>query len=744
MRNVVWRSSAALAAFCLSPDWAAAQAVSNRADTVVTETIQDIVVTARRTTESLQRVPIAVSAIQGEALERTYAVNIQDLEGLAPNVTIGRDTAYANAAHFTIRGLTSMDPERSFEPAVGVAVDGIFLPSINGALVDMFDVERIEILRGPQGTLFGRNTVGGVVNVTRKKPDYDPTGAVEVTYGSWDTLHTRAAFNAPIIDGKLALRVALMKFDSDGWVENQVDDTQAAGDSRMGEDSFYGRLALRWDVTEDLNVVLNAQRYRDNGDAGAVWNVTRPGFALCSAMNDVSCGKLDNRKVWDNTPNINNVDHDSASVELNWSRNWGTLTAIAAHNREDSRRSLNYDGAAATVFEAIRDERQKTNSFELRYAGQPSDTLDLQFGGFLWWDRYFIRQENTLALSSQPFPRETQIRTVSRAVFGQANWEVLPDVRLTAGARYTHDKKTLERFFPMTFGLDGNPGTPTIIGGEKDSWSKFTLRLGVDWQATPTALVYGSFAQGYRAGGFNGRAGTIEAALTTYDPETANTFEIGAKLDLLDRRLRVNGALFYTDYKDLQLDNRKTIVINGISTIQEVVDNAASARIYGAELEATALLTDNTRLNASVGHLNAKYKDYLSVCTGGACGVPGTIIDYSDRKLRRTPKWQFAIGLEQTVPLRNDELVLGVDYRWSDRMFYTLDNDPVQERGSVGLLDAQATLYLLDGRLSLGVYGRNLTDEEYVEFAAVVDSLGFELGALNKPREFGARVGYKF
>ncbi len=701
--------------------------------------IEEVLVTSRKVEESLQTVPLAVTAIGGAELQRRYASDIKDLEGFAPNVTIGTDAAYGNVAHFSIRGLTQMDPERSFEPATGIAVDGVFIPSLNTSLIDMFDVERIEILRGPQGTIFGRNTIGGVVNVSRKRPDHEFGGEVEVTFGSFERLDLKAAVNFSVVEDVLAVRAAVLKFDSEGWADNQVTGSPTLGKHRMGNDSFYGRLAFLFTPTDNLEVYMNLLRYVDNGDAGAVANFTRPGFLQCTVFMAQACGVEDNEQVWDNTPNINKVDNNVISLEINWDNDWGTITSLFSYRDEDSLKLINYDASELLFFEGLRDEWQKTYSAEIRYTGTLIERVDLIAGGFYWNDESFIHQDNEFFFIPFPDPRETQIKTESFAFFGEINWEVIDNVRLIAGLRYTEDDKTLVRFFPNTFG-----GPVNVIGGIQENWSNVSPRFGIDWQVSDTVFLYGSFSEGYRAGGFNGRAGSPASGATPYNPETADSFEIGTKLDLFDRRVRLNIAGFHVKYEGLQIDNIKTVVFNGVTTQETVVDNAASAKVTGLEVEASVLLTDTTRFNGTLGYMDARYGEFLLTCGGGVCGNPGDIVDFSDKNLRRAPELQFAVGLEQTIPTAWGDVVALANYHWTDSFDFIIDNDPRHRRPSVGFLDASLTFYANDSGLRVSLFGKNLTDKQAKEFAFVVDALGWELGAYNKPREFGVQVGYSF
>lgn len=707
----------------------------------------EILVTARRVSESLQTVPVSVSAVQADEIKQRFAVNILDLEGAAPNVQISRDTTYPASANFSIRGETTLDVARYTEAAVIIALDQVFLPSINGALIDTFDIERLEILRGPQGTLFGRNTIGGVVNIARKKPKMNVlAGDVELTYGSWDRVSVKGALNVPLIADKLAARAAITYGKGGGFARNLYAATDpSVGKRRLGDDTFTGRISLLFTPVPDLEIYANAVFLDGNGDAGAVWNFSEPGFPICQGAGGVtqSCGPQSNRRVWDNRPNINDIKTRWYSAEVNLKKDWGTVTAIASYIDEYQRQALNFDGTELPYYDSIKREDAVTKTLEVRYAGEPLRGVSLQLGGFFMRERNSYFQTNNLFFSTADFPQGASFKSQSDAVFAQLDWKVAPTVRVTGGLRYTRDEKQVVNFYPLAIGPDFQPAPIETVGGLRKVFRKPTYRIGADWQASDQVFAYVSYARGYRAGGFNGRAGSLASATVPFDPEVADSYEVGTKFTLLDRRLRLNLAAFRVDKKDLQVENLRSIIFNGVPVIDGVIDNAATARIQGLEAEVSLSLPGGTKLGATLGYIDGTYRNYVTPCGGGVC-TPGTIIDLSGKRLRRTPKFQYSINAEQRVRMEWGTLIANANWRWKSSQEFIIDNDPRGHQESYGLLDASLTYRVPNERISLSVFGKNLTDKQYKDFAYIVSTLGFTFGSLNRPREWGVQASYSF
>jgi len=708
------------------------------------QVIEEVQVTARRTGESLQDVPVAVSAIRGEALDLKQALDIGALEGIAPNVTFGRHGTFPNSAQITIRGMTSMDIERTFDPSVGVQVDGVSMATNTNQMLDLFDVESIEILRGPQGTLFGRNTIGGTVNVTRKQASTEVLqGDFETTLGNFGRTDGRAAINVPITDD-LATRISLFSSKSDGYVDNTF-----TGDNRMGEEVLAARINTVFQATDSLTITFDYDRLKDRSDTGYALNITDPSgyetgtgrapYLWCALGNSCDGKPNDLYEVAANEKNLADIDRDAFRIQLDYVLgNSAELTYIGAYAEQDELITLDWDGVAEAVpvnpFYATRNRAQseRTTSHELRISGNLSERINGVAGVYYFSNDYSLTQ--TEVFMQLPIDKDTGQDSESLALFAQGNYALTEEWQFTAGIRVTRDEKkfrTLSRFA----GFD--------VSGLKEDWSETTFRLGTDYRFNDNVMIYASIASGYKGGGFNGRAGSLAQAETPYDPETVDTYEVGLKSDLLDGRVRLNVAAFRSNYDDLQLD--VSVKTEGNDAPNTLVSNASSAISEGFELELTALLTDSTTLQFNYGFLNAEYEDFVANLFGETnANGDLLLVDYSGNELRRSPRHQFMLSLNHEFNLRTGRLLAEANYRWTDTQHMTVDNDPYLEQNALGLLDLNLMHFSANERWRIAAFVHNATDEEELGYMFRASNLWQFGTAATAPRTVGVTVGYSF
>ncbi len=708
-----------------APSLAQAQAGANLA-------IEEIVVTSRRREEAMQSVPVAVTALDEKALDALFPRNVGDLSGVAPNFIVGSHGSFPSSAHFTIRGLTSMDIERSFDPSVGVAVDGFFVPTNATQMIDLFDVERVEVLRGPQGTLFGRNTIGGLVNVIRKSPSHERSGDIEGTFGKFGRGDIRAAFNTSIVEDVLAARFAVASQNFDGYVFNEFDDRR-----RGGSDIVSARAAFLYTPTQQLTVNVNYDYFRSNSDSGISLNLSDPdgGFLLCQFT---ECGGIpdDLYRTNENVPNRHDEQSDTFMVDVAWDFDQWTLSSLTGYRQHEEDINIDFDGSSLDWYHSLRNQEEKTFSQEFRAVTDFQGPLNFVAGLYWFQTRYDLDMDNVFIFFPDGSGQRTGHRSRSVAAYVQGDYSLTETLRLTLGARYTWEEKELRYHEP--FQPDGLV-PPVRVEDLKEDWSEFTPRLGLDWQLSDEILVYASYAAGFKSGGWNGRAGTIASASEAYDPETVDTLEIGLKSDLFDRRMRLNLAAFQSSYKDLQLDINKPLIVDGSANSETVVDNVAKATIRGAELETRLRATEALTLNVTFGWLDASYDRFLA-----DVNADGTVTDNSGLKFRRSPKFQYSIGANYMLDLgRNGGLSLDALYRWRDSTFLTVLNDDVGRQSSVGLVDLSATWFSPSDRYEVSAFVKNATQENYIDYAFVAAGL-FQFGSPNAPRTWGVRGRLRF
>jgi iron complex outermembrane receptor protein len=708
------------------------------------QVIEEVQVTARRVTESLQEVPVAISTIGGEALEVKQALDLGALEGIAPNVTFGRHGTFPNSAQITIRGMTSMDIERTFDPSVGVQVDGVSLATNTNQMLDLFDVESIEILRGPQGTLFGRNTIGGTVNVTRKQASFDGlSGDIQATLGNYGRTDGRAAINIPLTE-TLATRLSFFSSKSDGFVDNTF-----AGDERMGEEVLAARVNVVFEPTEDLSIAMDYDWLKDRSDTGYALNITDPAgyetgtgkapYLWCTFGNPCNGKPNDLYKVAANEENLANIDRDAFRIQVNYRLgDSAEITYIGATAKQDELITLDWDGVAQALpvnpFYATQNRAQseRTTSHELRISGNLTDRIDGVAGIYFFSSDYSLTQiENFLQL---PIDKDTGQKADSQAFFAQANYTLSEAWRITGGVRVTRDEKEF-RTLSQFGGFD--------VRGLEEDWSETTYRLGTDYRINDDMMVYASFASGYKAGGFNGRAGSLAQAIAPYDPETVDTYEVGIKSDLLDGRVRLNLAAYRSNYDDLQLD--VSVKTEGNDAPNTLVSNASSAISQGVEMELTALLTNSTTLRVTYGFLDTEYDDFVANLFGETDATGELLlVDYSGNDLRRSPRHQAMVSLNQEFEFKMGRLVAEANYRWTDNQHMTVDNDPYLEQDALGLLDLNLMYFSPNEQWRVALFVHNATDEEELGYMFRASNLWQFGTAATAPRTAGVTVGYSF
>jgi iron complex outermembrane receptor protein len=656
--------------------------------------IETVTITAQKrgVAEDAQTVPIALTAVNGVELEDRHVQDLQDLTIASPNVTLADAGTVPGFANFTIRGMGVSSTIPSMEPAVGVFVDGIYLGVGVGAVLDIFDIEDIEILRGPQGLLFGRNTTGGAVLINTRRPGdkFMVRGRFNYETGPQET--GAASIEGPI--GKqLRAKITGYYSNDDGWFTNQFDG-HSLGASRTG----FVRPTLVWSPTAEIDNTIIYERGWRRGDGAVAQNPAyNTGFNV----------SIDNR-------GYNHHDWEAVTVESNWRTGLGIFTNLFGYRRLDEAASADIDARPVPAFNALNRLDQHQYSDELRYSGRFFDRFDVTAGLYYFTQSYTYLERRVLVAGAIDSTLGANVDDTNYALFGQVDYHIDPAWTLTAGGRLMREEKTVQiaTFYPSTAGSRCNfttgvctynfPG-PSFPGapGSK-TWDDFTPKLGVEWQPNQEMLVYGQWSRGVRAGGYNVRNTSFVVPPGPYDPERQDAFEVGLKSDWLDKHLQVNAAAFYDKIKDIQRDINLTDPIVGVV---QVTRNTADATIKGFELELAGAPTDELVLFANAGYLDGNYDAIFFDLDGGGIGA-------SDLGLRipRLSKWSYGIGATYTNTLPGEFLLkLRADYGYRSRAAATDANTayfvPIEE------LSASATVTLPGGHWSLSLYGRNLLDK---------------------------------
>ncbi|HKD22354.1 MAG TPA: TonB-dependent receptor, partial [Rhizomicrobium sp.] len=456
---------------------------------------EEVVVTAQKRTQKLQDVPLAVSAFSDQQLADAAARNLTDLSSKAPNVVLEVVGAYPYAGAFFIRGLGFADVESTYEPAVGTEVNGVYLARNSGATTDFFDISSVEILRGPQGTLYGRNTIGGVVSVTTKKPTGAFDGELMVTGGDRDRFETRGAVDFPITDD-LAGRVSFLTRNYDGYWTNDY-----TGQKLGAIRAFSGRATFVWNPTAnfDATLTLDGDRERDTGPGFT--NASLPSQLLSILGFPASTGPKFH--VNEDGPLFMNFEDYGASLEANWHLGFGTVTSVTGLRTFTDYDGSDFDSSPIPFFHAVRDQTHHQLSEELRLASDPGGPVDYVAGLFYMHQRYHLtNNESGLIFGGITVPEIAGQANDAYAAFGQVDWHVIDKLTLTAGGRYSYETKdfTIQPlFFPVSETFHHN-------------WGNFSPKVGASYAWTPDFMTYVQWQKGFRSGGYDGRAGSFDTA----------------------------------------------------------------------------------------------------------------------------------------------------------------------------------------------------------------------------------------
>ena len=733
-------------------------------------TIEEIVVTARKRPEGLQDAPISITAVTGEALELRQINSSDKLAQVTPNLTFDANaptSGHSGAAQIYIRGIGQQDFLGVVDPGVGVYVDGVYYARTIATVFDFLDVERIEVLRGPQGTLFGRNTIGGAITIHSRKPVEELEAEAGVKIGSDSLVETRINLSGPLADNLLG-RVTLGSKNRDGYVERLRDGVDLGDD-----DMITGRGMLLWTPAHNLEVFLSAD-YLDKDENGAplvfggINNAqVAPQFAaILSGCLPPTPARLNDRTdpacpndQFAAGPYANNGTGPTTSEITQWGLNstveWDvsdslTFKSITAYREMEDRALRDSDNTPLLVFHSVLEDEQEQFSQELQLLGNSLDQrLQWILGAYYFKEKIANHQPVFLGANPvlfrggagpvvpQSFQVDFDAENKAIAAFAQATYDLTEQLSLTAGLRYTDEKKSIlpdQRVLSSLLAFP--PGHHFVPNAEKTvKFDDLTPMVNLSYQWTNDLMAYATYSEGFKSGGLNGRniLFNANAEVTPFDPEQAQTFELGLKSSWLDNRLTLNGAYFNTKYDDIHLTVRLGIA--------PTVFNGGQATIQGFELEGTFLPDESWLITAGVGHLGSEY-DAIdpTLATRGVIGVT------EDDQLPLSPKWSANIGVAYTQTFGNWVLTPRIDWIYTDKKFFDAENNTGAVQAGVNLFNAALALDAVDYRWSLVFAVTNLTDKLYL--TAATDATGTGLGYLEhvyaRPREISLQAKYRF
>lgn len=720
------------------PAYAAADAAFSGTGTQ----LEEITVTARRREENLQNVPVSVVAFTEKTLQTHMIRNLEDVGAQSPNVMVMPSSNAGNsAASIFIRGIGQFDEIITTDPGVGVYIDGVYLARTSGALLNIGDFERVEVLRGPQGTLFGKNTIGGALNITTHRPGNEPGGYVEATLGSYNRIDVKGALNLPIITDTLAARVSVASRNADGFGH------QANGIDTGNNNSQAIRGQLRWTPNADVDVLLSGDkthiRERMEPRSPAYINPAAPIAGLYNLLGSMfpqiftgspsfgpqylSSNPYFNYATGENT---NNLDAWGTSLNVKWKINDDvTLSSITAYRKQSSRSAIDGDTTPAIMIQFNEDIRQHQFSHEDQFKGTAlNGKLDWIVGGIYFHEKSDSVSDSFQVPDLRSFIGDVSVHDVqsiknnSIGVFAEGTYHLTDQFSATIGGRYTHEKKEWTQDLRSQF--DNVPFFPP--GTQSKSWNPITPRVGLQFSPTADVMTYVSLSRGFRSGGFNGRANS--AGDQSFNPEFVWTYEAGFKSQWLSNTLRLNGAVFYNDYRDLQILIVSASPSGGFDIFTK---NAAKAKTQGAELELITTPLAGVELSGSVGYLDAKVKhsDYAAIASGNT--------------LQMSPKWSYNLAAQYTYPIESFGS-MSARLNWIHRTKTYYDNTQSEAiADSFTSLNARVALTSNKG-WELSGFVTNLTNRHNIVGGFDAAAFGFGILQWGRPREFGVTARYSF
>jgi iron complex outermembrane receptor protein len=705
--------------------------------------LQEIVVTAQKRAQNVQDIAATVTAFNPDMLEKSGINDAVALQLKTPGLVVSTNGSYGQPY---IRGVGSDIINPGTDAPVAIFIDGAYQPRPTAAITEFLDVDRVEVLKGPQGTLYGRNATGGAINIVSHAPEQRFGADSTLIYGNYDQMTFRGALNAPVTDDAAA-RVSAFYTEHDGLVKNLLDG------KRLDDEKLWGlRGALKIDPSDAFSISLLAEYTRERDSRNLSEKVidspnlpmpVRDLAPLFGYAPPVIPG--DPREVNADFPQSQRMSQTRLNATMTWKLGSMELKSITGFTRVRTQGILDLDGteipfsydreigSSRSIFQSLQLNSATEASFQwitgleylrekasqnfdgrLPFFGPPSDIpfgYDSPVAGFIW---------------------DSGIRTNAASAFVDGRWEFVPKWTLTGGVRYSWEDKdaTFSETLidPLGF-LTGTPGTVTIPAEPHRKFRAWTPKAGIEFRPVADTLLYLTATRGFKSGGFN-----LMNTGETFDPEKIWSYETGVRSSWLDRRLRANLSAFYYDYQDLQ--------VNQFSGITNLITNAARSRIKGVEMQIDARPVSAVGIDAALAWLDATYSHYLT----RDANLPGAPeVDLSGNEMPKAPRFTATLGVDLNLPVQiPGRITLRGEGRYQSSLFFDQFNAPQLEQGGYTILNARAAYLSGDARWELVLFGRNLTDKVYRQSMVRVDNVLGTVAFFGAPRMYGAEVHYRF
>ncbi len=715
--------------------------------------IEEVVVYSQKkaVSDSVQDVPSAITVVDEALMQKTFSVDLTDIGRLSPNVQLAPVSTFPNFANFTIRGIGVNNSVRTVDPAVNIYQDGMVYGFQVGTVLDVFDLESVEVLRGPQGILFGRNTTGGAVSLRTARPGDETVIKGRITAGNFNRLDFAGSVEGAL-SSNVSGKIAVMSRNQDGLFKDNNGGTFVAAtlnpsgeqpvnpqSSQAEVDSTIIKPTIVWRINEDVDLTLLASFAKMRG-GGSPTNarIPDPSAPPRSVTDWGYTPPSDFYEINHDLPGKNETDAWHAIAELNWRLGSGTLTSITAYRDITFDTDMDIDGTPFTMVH-FPDNREKGDQFsqEIRYAATINENLDYVVGAYFFTQEYSVLERRILfgGLSSPEvaqtyryFQSDFTHEQDSVAAFAAVNWSLTPRLTLNLGGRYTTEDKEIDiQTLAMCTGQSFNQ-CPTARNNRDGDWSNFSPKVGVTYNFGDDTIAYASATRGYRSGNFNGRAGNL-AQVGPVDEESVTAYEVGVKSTFANGRARINAAYFFSDYEDIQ----RTVLVPVEGNPIQRLSNAADADIQGLEVEAIFLPVDPLRLEASVGWVDAEFNEFVVNPHDPAANAAA-----AQREFDRVPELTIYAAATYSFTTGLGDWSVRGSYAWQDSQYSDVANTEILAQDSYGLFDASLALQRESYRVAL--FGRNLSDEEYFDIRSTGLSYPTYGGA---PRTYGVEISFE-
>lgn len=682
----------------------AAQADAQQAADSEPVQLESVSVTAQRREQVAQTIPMSIDVAAGPELKRLQIKRIDDLEFITPNVIMMPNTGTSGGAKIIMRGVGTVDSIFTQDPSIAIYVDGVYIARQNGAMLDLYNVKRIEVLRGPQGTLYGRNSTGGAIRYITEKPNGEKHFSVSGSIGNYGRVNGRATMSTHI--GDINMSLAVLSKQRDGIMHDLTHDRWVNDQDVRG-----GRLSFTW----DFGAASQAYLTMDMLDMRS-----SPAWATPVALDDNGnrYPVLGDYRVTE-TNILGDNDLDQSGIALTTETDFGNLLLrnIIHYRQFEQHLYMDMDGTARKLLEVEQHQNQHQKGYEAQFISQAPGPISW-VGGLFFFSEHNDQATRSDVFVTGPTNHATQ-ETTAYALYGQGTWFISPGWRLTAGARYSRETK---EYSVIQLAADGG------FNFRKDlerTWSRPDWKLSLDHDFSRNVMGYVSLTTGFKSGGFNGRGTTYET-ITAYDEETLLAYEVGMKSTFLDRRVRFNADYYRLDYAGIQLS-----ALNNEGVF--ATTNATGALIQGVEAEIQAQITSGLMLAGNIGTINAEYRDYSAANAHLFEGM----------EMKDTPNLTGSLRMNYIHPVANGQMIFSAQARYTAESYQTQDNSPLILSEAHTMVRARLA-YESSDNWSIGLWGRNLTDQYVSRGGFHVAGLGVATLYPNTPRTYGVDFEYHF